>query len=761
MGIDNYIPLSDWRDGGDHLDADAGAIYGLDYLRGNIEGGEGYDWYYANRQDADTQTRTPITDGTHGEPWVWRYKDIRNWWLNPHHERVGGVRSATPTAWVPQSKPVWFTEYGCSAVDKGTNQPNKFVDPKSSESSLPYYSTGARDDLIQMQYLQAMTSYYADPAKNPVSAIYGGPMVDMSRAFVWAWDGRPYPYFPNNRQLWSDGDNYALGHWLNGRTSARPLASVVEEVCARSGLTQVNTSQLYGYVRGYTVAYVGSARATLQPLMLRYGFDAVERDGTLHFVMREGRVRATLDPDWLARAEDLEGLIEQERDPELELSGRVRLQFVQADGDYEILAEEAVLPDSATHSVSSSEVPLSLTRGEGRQTAERWLSEARVARDKLRFALPPSRYRVGAGDVVRLSGVSDVRYRIDRVEQGPHQIVEAVRIEPSVYVPAGVAEDPVPIKKIVPPVPVTPLFLDLPLMRGDEVPHAPHVAVTSAAWPGPVAVYQSPLDSNYGLNSVLNARSVIGLTQTPLRRAAPGIWDSGAPLRLRLIAGHLESAETAAILAGANLAAIGDGTPGNWELFQFARADLVGDKVFELGDRLRGQQGSDALVPDAWPAGSWFVLLNGVPSQIDMASNQRRITQHFRIGPAKYAFDDPSYRHFEAAFDGNGLRPYAPAHLRIMPDVDGNLVVSWVRRTRIEGDAWDNEVPLGEDSETYLLRIRKSGKVLREVVLNAPGWVYTNASQASDGASGDLEVTVAQVSARYGPGLDARRSIML
>jgi len=263
----------------------------------------------------------------------------------------------------------------------------------------------------------------------------------------------------------------------------------------------------------------------------------------------------------------------------------------------------------------------------------------------------------------------------------------------------------------------------------------------------------------------LTARSVIGLTQTPLARAGHGIWDRGAPLRLRLIAGHLESAEAEAVLAGANLAAIGDGTPGNWELFQFARADLVGSRIYELSHLLRGQLGSDALVPAAWPAGSWFVLLNGLPSQIDLASNRRRTNQHFRIGPAKYAIDDPSYLHLQAAFDGNGLRPYAPAHLRAARDSNGGLAITWTRRTRIDGDAWENEVPLGEDAESYRLRVWRSGTILREVTTPAPEWIYAADLQAGDGLIGampvPIDVTVAQVSARYGPGLEARLSVTL
>ena len=68
IGIDNYMPLSDWRDGEDHLDAGAGAIYNIDYLRGNVCGGEGYDWYYHSVDARAAQIRTPIEDGYYLEP---------------------------------------------------------------------------------------------------------------------------------------------------------------------------------------------------------------------------------------------------------------------------------------------------------------------------------------------------------------------------------------------------------------------------------------------------------------------------------------------------------------------------------------------------------------------------------------------------------------------------------------------------------------------------------------------------------------------
>ncbi|WP_299693220.1 glycoside hydrolase/phage tail family protein [uncultured Tateyamaria sp.] len=755
IAIDNYMPLSDWRDGEDHLDAVWDDIYNLEYLQANVAGGEGYDWFYHSPEAAAAQIRTPITDDVHGEPWVWRYKDIRNWWDNPHHERVSGVRADLPTAWEPRSKPVWFTEYGCAAVDKATNQPNKFLDQKSSESSLPSYSNGARDDLIQRQYLRAMNMFWKDTDNNPQSDLYDGPMVDMSRAFVWAWDARPYPFFPNAVETWSDGENYPRGHWINGRTSSRSLASVVREVCARAGLTDLDTSELYGTVRGYVIDDVSDARSALQPLMLRYGFDAIERDGLLRFVMRSGRDAIAVDPEALAISPDLDGRTEQARESEAELAGRVRLRFVETDGNFDVLSEEAVLPDDATHAVSASELPLALTRPEGRQVVERWLAEARIARDTVRLALPPSQIGVGAGDVIQLPAdqfEGSALFRVDRVEMGEMQLLEGVRIEPDVYTPAELSDELASVNAFVPPVPLTSAFLDLPLLTGDEVPHAPHLAVTGTPWPGSVAVYQSSTDSDFALNTVLAARASVGFTQTELFKARAGLVDRGAHLEVQMMHGTLASVSDAALLNGANLVAIGDGSPDGWELVQFRDAELLAPGRYILLHRLRGQLGTDALVPDVWPVGSWVVSLNGAPQQIDLLSSLRRVAQTYRIGPARRSLDDPSYEQVTYAFDGNGLRPYAPVHLSHASTANG-LKFSWIRRTRIDGDSWDlPDVPLGEESETYTVRVTTGAGTLREETVTQAEWVYEDAARAADGVGDIFDVSVAQNSARYGIG---------
>ena len=756
VGIDNYMPLSDWRDGEEHEDEGWGSLYNLDYLRANIAGGEYHDWYYDSPEGEAFQRREPITDGAHDEPWVFRAKDLAGWWSNSHHQRIGGIREPLPTGWVPQSKPIRFTELGCPAIDKGTNQPNRFLDAMSSESGLPRASSGRRDDLVQMQYLRAMAGHFADPAANPVSAVYHGPMVDMAHAHAWAWDARPFPAFPARADLWTDSASYARGHWLNGRATGQPLDAVVSEICGRSGVSVLDTSALHGVVRGYVTDQVQPARAALQPLLLGYSADAVERGGMLRFALRDGRVDHVLDPGSLAIAEDLDGYAEIARQGAGEASGTVRLGYIDAQGDFEVRTAEARHPDEELRAVSATELALGLTAAEARGVTHRWLAEERIGRDSIRLALPPSRLAVGAGDTVALHGGS---WRIERVEQGDAALLEAVRVETGAYRPADTGEEVFATRAFTAPVPTHPVFLDLPLLTGSEIPHAPHLAVTAEPWPGTVGVWSSAeAEAGFELNRVIAAPAVIGVTDTALAAARPGLWDRGEPLRVRVAGGQLSSAGPGPVLNGANAMAIGDG--GNWEVFQFASAELVAPDTYDLSLRLRGQLGTDGIMPPEWPAGSTVVLLDRTLQQLDLAASARGLLRHYRIGITARGHDDPAVVVRAEAFDGIGLRPYPVCHLRARGKAGQEVRVNWVRRTRIEGDNWQQpEVPLGEETEAYLLRIMDGDTILSEHQATAASFTYTASAQAADGVAGPFDIAVAQMSARFGPGPFRRVSV--
>lgn len=751
IGIDNYMPLSDWRDAEDHADAHWESIYNLDYLKANVAGGEGYDWFYHSQTARDAQIRTPITDGD-GEPWVWRYKDLKGWWSNLHHNRIDGVRQASPTDWEPESKPFYFTEYGCAAIDKGTNQPNKFLDPKSSESQLPYYSNGRRDDFMQMQYLKAMRAHFDDEDNNPTSTQYDGQMVDMSRAHAWAWDARPFPQFPANSALWSDGDNYARGHWLNGRATARPLASVVSEICTKAGVTPIDVSQLYGVVRGFHLSDLTTGRAALQPLMLAYAVEAVERDGVLVFSNRSGADLVQINQDDLAYDPELGGNAEVQLGAPVELSGRVQATYIASEGDYSAQVAEVVHPDETAFAVSRTELPLALTNGEGQDIVERWTHEARAARDTASFALPPSSLAVGVGDAVELdTGVVKGTYRIDRIEDHGLRKVEATRIAKAIYNPPPRPDELPRQNLLTAPTPVTLLALDLPSLDGEDGLQMPYLVATSRPWPGSVAVHGSQDGNGFTLQTILRQRSSFGTLQSDLQSGPVGRWDRQTGPVVRMIQGDLQTITPSQLLEGGNLLAVGDGSATNWEIIQFQEAEPLGDRQFQLRGLLRGLGGTSASMPNLWPEGSFVVPLNNLQDRLTVPNLTRDTRRILRYGPAKRPFDDPSYKQAELTFDGVSLRPYPVCHLKAERKND-DVHVSWIRQTRSGGDSWaENEIPLAEESERYVVEVREGGNILRKEETDSAEWVYTKSDQILDGALA-FKVCIAQISARYGAG---------
>ena len=433
VGIDNYMPLSDWRDGAGHLDALAGwrSIYDRAYLEANIEGGEGFDWFYASAADREAQVRTTITDGAAGKPWVFRYKDIRSWWSNAHFDRPGGVESATPTAWVPQSKPIRFTEAGCPAIDKGTNQPNVFVDPKSSESFLPYFSRGTRDDFILRRYVEALYHYWSN--HNPVSSVYGGPMLELGELSIWTWDARPYPAFPGRSDVWGDVENWRLGHWLTGRLGAADLGPLVRDLCVRGGLAeaQVDAAALAATVPGYLIEALESARGSIEPLARFFAFDAVESGGLIRFVPRGGTPVATITTDGLVarRAREAEDL-ELTRGQETELPLALKWRLVQADEEYGGMTVEArrITVDSAR--IRSENFPIAAGGADADARCHRALFEAWIEREEAVFALPPSRLALEPTDVVELAHDGRMlEFRLRSVTDGEARAIEATRTD--------------------------------------------------------------------------------------------------------------------------------------------------------------------------------------------------------------------------------------------------------------------------------------------------------------------------------------------
>jgi len=92
----------------------------------------------------------------------------------------------------------------------------------------------------------------------------------------------------------------------------------------------------------------------------------------------------------------------------------------------------------------------------------------------------------------------------------------------------------------------------------------------------------------------------------------------------------------------------------------------------------------------------------------------------------------------------------------------GDLVLTWIRRTRSGGDSWAAaEVPLAEDVEAYEVEVLDGPTVKRTLSATAPSVIYSALDQIADFGAPQpaVSVRVHQMSAVWGRGA-ARAAIV-
>jgi hypothetical protein len=751
VGIDWYAPLSDWREGAAHLDAALAAnIYDRDYLKGRIEAGENYDWYYASGAARDAQTRSAITDGAHSEPWIYRAKDLRNFWSRAHHNRPGGVRSATPTAWAAQSKPIWLIELGCPAIDKGANAPNLFSDAKSAESAAPPYSTGARDDLIQRRTLDAYLDYWrTDGPNNPVSTVNGKPMIE--EIMLWCWDARPYPAFPARADVWGDAPQWRLGHWLNGRAGLSELSDVVVGISARGGV-DLNATRLLGAVSGYIVDAPSSARGALEPLMAAYDFAVREHGGVLEFFPRGGDATDIETGEMTA---ETAALAFARRGDAAELAIEARVRFIDAGLDYRIGAVSARRLDRADGGVLSIDAPLVIEPEAAEAMAQRALADVRARMEALSIALGPAHMSFEPGD--RVTFGAEV-FEISRVEETDVVILDLHR--------ARAASSDV-VRLLDPSAPPTPAqastpalaVLDLPPLPGAEGDERPLVAVTSTPWLGAHEVYAGATASRRAL---VEQPAIIGELVWALWPGPVDRWDDANVVRVKLYNGALASVSADQVLNGANVFAIE--ADREWEIVQARNCALVAPGEYDLSGFLRGRLGSAHAIRAPHPVGARIVALNQRLARASLGAHEWGEAIAFVAPPYGRAASDPRAATLTATLPHAAVRPWAPAHVRGVRQGSADVALTWMRCARADGDAWgEGEPPLGEPAEAYRLEILSGLTPVRTVETAVPSYLYSAAHQTADFGAPPLSlaIRVMQLRATGAPGLKTELTIPL
>ncbi len=228
-------------------------------------------------------------------------------------------------------------------------------------------------------------------------------------------------------------------------------------------------------------------------------------------------------------------------------------------------------------------------------------------------------------------------------------------------------------------------------------------------------MWRSASGESYEAIAAVSGPATMGTLAAPLGAGPLGRWDRASAMLVDLFGGGLSSRADADVFAGANALAVRS-TAGTWEILQFAVAELVAENRYRLSRLLRGQLGTEDAMAAGHAAGAAAVLLTPAVTTVPLDRSAVGLSRLYRVGPPAGGIAGPAVVETSFAASGRGILPLSPMHPRARRAEDGRVVMSWIRRTRVGGDAWPGaDVPPGECAPSYRPECHYGGAVLATV----------------------------------------------
>ncbi|MBN9542318.1 MAG: glycoside hydrolase TIM-barrel-like domain-containing protein [Alphaproteobacteria bacterium] len=323
-------------------------------------------------------------------------KNIRYWWENYHYN------NGQKTAWQPKMKKIWFTEYGFPSVDKAANQPNVFYDPESSDGGFPKGSNGSIDFEAQYNAINQSLDKFTE-------------FEFLENSFLWCWDTRPYPYWPQLKHLWRDHNLWKTGHWINGKIGRASLSNIVSELMLKAGFlpNEFDASQLHGEIDGLIINEDASIIDVLQTLSLAYFF-CIINDNIIRFIpFNDAKTYEINSNDLLVN--DKNQYIEIEKASVNNLDTEVNVVYISRNFDYQQMISSKRRSELNNYSKTIA-MPLVLSDNMAEKIAEYSLYNDYIKQISFSFSLT-NNFDINIGDIIKLDNhiikVTDITYNID------------------------------------------------------------------------------------------------------------------------------------------------------------------------------------------------------------------------------------------------------------------------------------------------------------------------------------------------------------
>ncbi|WP_341822495.1 glycoside hydrolase TIM-barrel-like domain-containing protein [Wolbachia endosymbiont (group A) of Clivina fossor] len=533
VGIDAYFPLTDGPE--------PPFGYSAEDVMGGWSSGVGYDYFY------DYSKSEPEKVKYNDSRYAW--KNIEKWWSETHINPGG-----SKTKWQPKMKKIWFTEYGFPSMNGCTNEPNVFVDKGSIESKYPRYSNGELSFLSQKIAIEGTLKKWQSSEM-------------VEKMFLWAWDARPFPYFPNLCDVWADCHNWQTGHWIQGKLLQLNISDVLLDLLQKTGLksNQFDTSNVKGLLSGYVINDQQPVRSIIKMLQSCYFFDVVEQGSKLKFVQK-GRGVTTVMPIGETVFSNNSKLVNISQ---LDLNNKVNVVYFNRNFGYPIDVKYAELPKQGT--AATVEIPLIMEEGEAQNIAEVLLYSSWQERNIYNFKLPIKYAWLAPSDVITiLDGEKKHTVRIIKTKFESMSIqVIGVGYDHSIYKLSFPSTRSLMLKEYPPShiSKTTIEMIDLPHVKGNSASFT--LINEEKNWKG-ATLFISYNDKDYKPIASTNKQSTYGYVMEST--------DEGLVIVLRFgkLLGIIDS----------NSALIGK------EIVKFQSTKLIDKNKYKLSNLIRGQEGT-------------------------------------------------------------------------------------------------------------------------------------------------------------------------
>jgi putative tail protein len=487
--------------------------------------------------------------------------------------------------------------------------------------------------------------------------------------------------------------------------------------------------QLAGYA-----AYGQSIGAAIEPLI--DCFDVELFDDGSRLVSPVGTVPMQIGEDQSGNSSDNNTAprVQREQSPNRSLPSSLRLGYYDPALDYQSGQARASSSDRRG-TEEQRELPAALDASDAKSLVQTMIAREWARRDKLTLRLPPSFVGLQPGTQVDV----DLSPRSWRVEQCTidgfvvrAELWPTSRSSPRVLADAGrvagnqdiVASDVILATFDVPDV----------LQQGSSSPTL--LLAASTASPGWKSQAAEVLVGGQSLQAqTARRKTVLGQALTVLGTGDPYLINQAGELEVELIDQDqwLVSCDDEALVGGSNFAVLGS------ELLQFGAAEPLGQGRFRLTRLLRGRAGTEWAM-DTHAVGEPFALieaeaLRAVSLPASAAGASVGVSVRNVTGTTSTCAQNVT---------GESLRPLSPIALNADTDANGNLDLTWTRRSQ-QGFAWLDEIdaPLGERLEQYRVTIVGAQDTI-EYEVTEPALQIAAAQLASAGA-GPATVEVRQI----------------